>query len=161
MRPPRSLPAVLGLTALLALPAMAEAKTAVRQVGFQAKVVSINKSAKSIRARVLIARGAGLTQYKDKTLTFDLRKAKLSVTDTNGDGKTNTLSDIKANDIIGVNGTGPATGALKVVKTTTLTDVTALLQKPSLPTTPTTPGSTPSGAGSFFPSGGDNGGTAG
>jgi hypothetical protein len=133
MRPPRSFPAILGLTALLALPAMAEAKTTVRAVGFQAKAVSISKKTGMIRARVLTAGGgSGLSKYKGKTLSFDARQARLTVVDTNGDGKANTLADIKRNDILGVIGTAP-TGPLKVITVTTLTDVTALLPTQNLP----------------------------
>jgi hypothetical protein len=137
MRSPRSLPAILGLTALLAVPATAgAAKAPTRAVGFQAKVASISKKTNSIRARVLTAGGTGLSKYKGKTLTFDLRKARMTVADTNSDGKANTLSDIKRNDIVGVIGTAPATGVLKIIAVTSLTDVTALLPKPNLPSTP-------------------------
>lgn len=139
MRPPRSLPAVLGLTALLALPAVADAATApTRGAGFQAKVISISKKTRTIRARVLTASGTGLSKYKNKTLSFDVKRAKLTVPDTNNDQKANTLADVKRNDIIGVIGTVPA-GVVKVVTVKTLTDVTALLPKPTTPDTPGTP----------------------
>jgi hypothetical protein len=145
MRPPRSLPAVLGLTALLAAPAIADAATApVRAVGFQAKVISVSKKTSTLRARVLTASGTGLSKYKGKTLTFNAKKARMTVPDTNGDKKANTLGDIKRNDIVGVIGTAPV-GAFKVVTVSTLTDVTALLPKQTPPTTPIPPGILPSG----------------
>jgi hypothetical protein len=136
---PRSLLAVLGLIALLALPAQADTKTAPHAVGFQAKVVSTSKRTKQMRARILTASGAGASRYKDRTMSFDLRGARLSVADTNGDGKDNTIADIKRNDIVGVNGSAPS-GRRKSVKVAALTDLTALLQRPSLPGTPQLPG---------------------
>ena len=141
MRPPRSLPAVLGLTALLATPAVAQGATGpARAAGFQAKVVSISKKTKTLRARVLTATGSGLSKYKGKTLTFDVKRATMSVPDTNLDQKSNTLADIKRNDIVGVIGTIPTPTPKKFVVTVkSLTDVTALLPKPSTPATPGTP----------------------
>ena len=147
MRPPRSLIAVLGLTAFLAFAGAAEAKSSVRAVGFQAKVVSISKKTKLVKARVLTAGGSGLSKYKGKTLTFNVRKAKLSVPDTNEDGKANTLQDIRRNDILGLIGTVAAGPLPKVVPVSSLTDVTALLPTstnlPSNPTLPTLPGGIP------------------
>lgn len=139
MRPPRSILAVIGLIAALALPAGAQAATKMRAVGFQAKVKSVSTKTGVMKARIVTAT-TGFTKYKNKTLTFSIKGVPLTIVDRNNNGKGNEIGDILKNDLMGIFAAVPATGPLpKVIKVKSLQDLTALQTTPTLPGVPSTP----------------------
>jgi hypothetical protein len=110
---------------LLALPAAGQAAN----LAFQAKVVSVSPKTKRLRCRVLTVGGPAAGRYKNKTLTFSTRTAKLNV------APSNRLADVKRDDVVGVVAVVPKRGPLpRVIRLKTLTDVTTLLGTPAVPT---------------------------
>ena len=139
MRPPRSVLAVLGLIAVLALPAGAQGATKLRAAGLQVKVKSVNAKSKTLKARVVTAT-TGLTKYKNKTLTFSIKGVALTIVDRNNNAKGNEVGDILKNDLLGLIVAVPKSGALpKVIAVKSLQDLTALQSTPNLPGVPSTP----------------------
>jgi len=152
---PSRLPIVVVLTAAVALlsgagtGAVAAKPPRTVLTGLQAKVTAIDARTGRMRATILTGGDARTRGYKGRTLIFDVRHARITVADTNGDGRENTLADLRPRDLVGLQVRVPARGRLpRAIPVSTVMDLTALLSTPALPQVPTgpAPGQLPTGS---------------